>query len=63
MKSRKTARHTSGRAASKATAENSVETTNQIYLEPDVLEALIRFGRALGLIVDQGAGGRAALRE
>jgi hypothetical protein len=31
------------------------------YLEPDVLEALIRFARAKGLIVDEGARDRTAL--
>ncbi|MGA3064155.1 MAG: hypothetical protein ABSD90_13175 [Methylocystis sp.] len=33
------------------TAENGVETTNRIYLEPETIGALIRFARVNGMIV------------
>jgi Holliday junction resolvase len=40
------------------TAENGAETTNRIYLDPDVIGALIRFARANGMIADQGVRDR-----
>jgi hypothetical protein len=42
------------------TAENGAETTNRIYLDSDVIGALIRFTRANGLIVEQDARRRIA---